>query len=107
MSSFFKRKLCQCFRQMMIINYCKTIKSCYNLFNLNLLNILINKSKIYIYNPKIYSFSPDMLQEFLFNLATINNELTQNRSKFCVKFLLYFCMKSILKKHHLKNIGII
>jgi hypothetical protein len=60
-----------------------------------------------IYNPKIYSFSPDMLQEFLFNLATINNELTQNRSKFCVKFLLYFCMKSILKKHHLKNIGII
>jgi len=39
-----------------------------------------------IYNPKIYSFSPDMLQEFLFNLATINNELTQNRSKFCVNY---------------------
>ncbi len=39
-----------------------------------------------IYNPKIYSFSPDMLQEFLFNLATINNELTQNRSKFSVNY---------------------
>jgi hypothetical protein len=41
-----------------------------------------------VYNPKIYSFSPDMLQEFLFNLASINNELTQNRSKFCVNKII-------------------